>query len=73
MSSTPALVECIPLAATFLISNARKAMAFAAVFGMTANKGRPAADAVLERTKGLEIAGGLMLVAARRPAVAQRG
>ena len=51
------------LAAIFLISGVRKAMAFSIVSAMMAKKGFPAADVFLVLTIVLEIAGGLMLIA----------
>ena len=51
------------LAAIFLISGVRKAMAFSIVSAMMAQKGFPTADVFLVITIVLEIAGGLMLIA----------
>ena len=63
MNSPLGTVARTLLAAIFLISGVRKAMAFSIVSAMMAQKGFPAANLLLVITIVLEIAGGLMLIA----------
>ncbi len=63
MNTTLALVARCLLAAIFLISGVRKAMAFGAVAGMMAAKGFPMPNVFLALTIVLEIVGGIMLIA----------
>lgn len=63
MNAALALTARTLLAALFIISGVRKAMAFPIVVGMMAGKGFPMAEAFLVATIILEIVGGLMLIA----------
>lgn len=56
------LARCL-LASIFVVSGVRKIFGFSFVSGMMAGKGFPMPDVMLVVTIGLEIVGGLMLIA----------